>query len=1179
MNNVKLPAIWLVMCCVISLPAMAADYTWGGAGSSSAAVYWDDTGNNSLPDHWNSAADYSPNVGGVDNVVIPSGGLQKSATVVDGPSSMTISGGYFYTGGFDIGKNSTGASFTLQSGEVNCQWFSVYPSSTGEFVSGSINVRGSGEPLPARGEGGFINFTGTSGTLTASGKSASYFEDKIIAGILRIDGVHLTSASQVVNDRHFVIDGTTLTIIEKNDWIATEPTPGNGVEDQETDVSLGWLLGDGATACDVYFGTDPDVTSNPKVVDGQLVTSYTPAENLGYETTYYWRVDTHADGSIHEGPTWSFTTVPALVNTLVAYWDFEEGSGTQTTAAVGSPAADGTLNGCTWITSDLATVPGGTSAALVFDPAADDHITTDYRGVIGTKARTVALWIRSNPLPAENSTMISWGSSSNNNRYSFRLNATSQGTPYALRLEIQSTYVVGKMAMDDGQWHHVAVTHDAGAGIQDVQFYIDGIAEEGFSGQGSNSTIDTGTDSPVVIGSSFQNIATYGFDGGLDDVRIYDYALSAKEVEDLFIGTIPRPVNPDPAPADDHVDTTATLEWEVINATDPTYDVNIGTDADCDDVLVGAATGSTASFEIPAGMLDYSTTYYWRVDVTDAGDEYPGYVWFFTTGGVATDPDPADGATAKDGQRYLSWTGDEMIASYNVFAGTSKTLKLVGNYAESTVSFKDIASKLSLIRLPEGSSYKWRVDSLDGEGAVMTTGDVWAFTLPTTSGDVYGVLEDFDGFLDDAELTASWTVTLGASIALDELTNIMEYSYDCSAFPNECAIQHVFDPVGDWVYDDYKSLQINFRGDENNGSEVMYVILSDGTNSVKVVHDDPDALTDYQWQTWDIPLAAFAGVNIESVQSIRIGFGDGIAPGGKGLVYYNDMLLYPDRCIKGLTADGDFNGDCAVDMLDLLIIAPDWLKADFQVAAQQPSASGLRISYQFEEADGVAVVDSSGLGNNGTIEPDATGVRLAGGQTGQCLQLDNDVSVVIPSAVFDDIDQAVTVSLWLKGLAADFGSDVTTAAFEAGDVPIEENIRDRLLWEIDDVTSYAGQWNHYAFVKDALAAQMRIYHNGKLVARNIDASEPVNGALSGDSVLSASFLDDSTVKIDDLRIYDYPLTQAEVVYLAGGADADITQPISPVLTNAEVNGDGTVNLADFAPMAEDWMSEVMWPGL
>ena len=65
------------------------------------------------------------------------------------------------------------------------------------------------------------------------------------------------------------------------------------------------------TGYDVYFGTDPNVADNPKVVDNALVTSYSPT--LVNDKTYYWRVDSYDSTvpTVYEGNAWSFTTAPA----------------------------------------------------------------------------------------------------------------------------------------------------------------------------------------------------------------------------------------------------------------------------------------------------------------------------------------------------------------------------------------------------------------------------------------------------------------------------------------------------------------------------------------------------------------------------------------------------------------------------------------------------------------------------------------------------------------------------------------------------------------------------------------------------------------------------------------------------------------------------------------------------
>ncbi|MBN1846446.1 MAG: FAD-dependent oxidoreductase [Sedimentisphaerales bacterium] len=68
----------------------------------------------------------------------------------------------------------------------------------------------------------------------------------------------------------------------------------------------------GPTGYDVYFGTDPQVRNNPRVLDHAAQTVYTPAEDLAAAGRYYWAVDCYEPYGeperLHEGATWSFET-------------------------------------------------------------------------------------------------------------------------------------------------------------------------------------------------------------------------------------------------------------------------------------------------------------------------------------------------------------------------------------------------------------------------------------------------------------------------------------------------------------------------------------------------------------------------------------------------------------------------------------------------------------------------------------------------------------------------------------------------------------------------------------------------------------------------------------------------------------------------------------------------------
>ncbi|MHC4241991.1 MAG: LamG domain-containing protein [Planctomycetota bacterium] len=89
--------------------------------------------------------------------------------------------------------------------------------------------------------------------------------------------------------------------------------PSNGAVDVTQTPILTWAPGLGASH-EVYFGTDP--ASLEKKASGNLGSeSYNPGQ-LGWDTTYYWRIDevnnANAD-SPWTGPLWSFTTANFLI--------------------------------------------------------------------------------------------------------------------------------------------------------------------------------------------------------------------------------------------------------------------------------------------------------------------------------------------------------------------------------------------------------------------------------------------------------------------------------------------------------------------------------------------------------------------------------------------------------------------------------------------------------------------------------------------------------------------------------------------------------------------------------------------------------------------------------------------------------------------------------------------------
>ncbi|MEM7393004.1 MAG: DUF2341 domain-containing protein, partial [Verrucomicrobiota bacterium] len=143
-----------------------------------------------------------------------------------------------------------------------------------------------------------------------------------------------------------------------------------------------------------------------------------------------------------------------------------------------------------------------------------------YRGVTGTGDRSITAWARTTQNDAG---IVHWGDTDGNGgKWTFRVQ-DNNGTAGAIRAEVDGGYRVHDVAMNDGQWHHVAVSwaNDGSPNVNDTQLYLDGVA--GISST-SGQALDTHDTQDVLIGNDVNNI---WLDGALDEIRISSVARSA----------------------------------------------------------------------------------------------------------------------------------------------------------------------------------------------------------------------------------------------------------------------------------------------------------------------------------------------------------------------------------------------------------------------------------------------------------------------------------------------------------------------------------------------------------------------------------------------------------------------------------------------------------------------------
>jgi hypothetical protein len=220
---------------------------------------------------------------------------------------------------------------------------------------------------------------------------------------------------------------------------------------------------------------------------------------------------------------------------LVGFWNFDEGTGTTAGNSANASFPGTVAGGATWVAG-----PSGFGTALEMD-GIDDQVDTTFSAITGGAPRTVAAWIRypnqPSATPNEFDGIASWGNNSpNGSRWTFRISDSSAITPYRLRLEVAGGGIYGSSLLNDGLWHHVAVVQN-GSTLGSVDLYVDGILETpSFNGAGAalaiNTTVAAGT--TFRIGSS-GHATNYNFLGAIDEVRVYDQALTGDEVRSLMV--------------------------------------------------------------------------------------------------------------------------------------------------------------------------------------------------------------------------------------------------------------------------------------------------------------------------------------------------------------------------------------------------------------------------------------------------------------------------------------------------------------------------------------------------------------------------------------------------------------------------------------------------------------------
>jgi len=181
------------------------------------------------------------------------------------------------------------------------------------------------------------------------------------------------------------------------------------------------------------------------------------------------------------------------------------------------------------------TIPGKTSHCLTLDGVDDYAVVSGFKGVGGTQSRTCMAWIKTGSSGTEQC-ILSWGSPAAGAKWMFRIQTTGQ-----VAAGVWGGYIQGTSIVNDDRWHHVAavLSDDGSPGVNEIKLYVDGQLQTNAYAS-SSQAIDTDGTQDVYWGVNNNNgsMSNY-FKGMMDEVRLYDRALTYTEIADMaHAGTV-----------------------------------------------------------------------------------------------------------------------------------------------------------------------------------------------------------------------------------------------------------------------------------------------------------------------------------------------------------------------------------------------------------------------------------------------------------------------------------------------------------------------------------------------------------------------------------------------------------------------------------------------------------------
>jgi trimeric autotransporter adhesin len=211
----------------------------------------------------------------------------------------------------------------------------------------------------------------------------------------------------------------------------------------------------------------------------------------------------------------SFSQVPT--SGLIAHYPF---TGNANDASGNN--RNGVISGGATLTTDRL---GNANQAYAFNGSNGTIDVNNWNILTGNSPRTMMVWFKMTLPNTVNQWFLAWGSLVNSG--SSVIGAYSSGLYYfGFMGYFNDLWVTNQFQFYDNQWHLMALTFDS----SNLSLYLDGVLVNS-----KTTTLNTSSTKLTIgnrMGSEF-------FNGSLDEVRIYNRALTANEVQQAYIAEAP----------------------------------------------------------------------------------------------------------------------------------------------------------------------------------------------------------------------------------------------------------------------------------------------------------------------------------------------------------------------------------------------------------------------------------------------------------------------------------------------------------------------------------------------------------------------------------------------------------------------------------------------------------------